>query len=216
MDINIPGLLIINGLQGQGKSHLIRYIMYENRKKFDWGLVFTNTSFVGENYDYIPDGFVHSQYSGDALVTLKRLHSRIIKNGKKPSAFIIFDDCITGSQWRDQEFISAITQVRHYGFTILISTQYPQAIPSLFRSNIFQAVIFRLQGERALKALYECYGQRFDSYNLFKKFMMDNTGNYSFIFFDSRNNSEKLEDQYKIMKCPDKIPKFKLKFTEKI
>jgi hypothetical protein len=46
-------LIIICGLQEGGKSYLIRYVMYKNWKKFDWGIIFSNTGFLADNFDYI-------------------------------------------------------------------------------------------------------------------------------------------------------------------
>ena len=40
MNVTIPGFVILCGTQGQGKSHVIRYLMYLNRKRFDYGIVF--------------------------------------------------------------------------------------------------------------------------------------------------------------------------------
>jgi hypothetical protein len=96
MNISIPGLLIICGLQGGGKSHLIHYIMYENQKKFDQGIVFSNTGFSTDNFDYIDKHFVHSKYDEFALANLKLIYEQLVKKDKKPSGFVIFDDCLCG------------------------------------------------------------------------------------------------------------------------
>jgi hypothetical protein len=125
MNPSIPGLIIVCGMQGGGKSHLIRYLMHENRKKFDWGIVFSNTSFSADNFDYIDKRFVHAKYDEDVLANLKSIHEQLVEKGKKPSAFVIFDDCLFGPQWRSAEFLSLMTQLRHYGITCIISCQYP-------------------------------------------------------------------------------------------
>ena len=219
MNISIPGVLVINGRQGQGKSHVIRFLMGEHRKRFDFGLVFTQTKFGKGNYDYIDPDFVHPEYNPKALLELKRLHARLIKQGKKPCSFVIFDDCITGKQWQCPEMQSAVTQVRHYNFLIIISTQSPVKVANFFRTNVFQTIIFKMQGKLVIQALYEAYGQAFDSLLEFKRYLFDNTGHYSFIYFDSQCLSENRDDQYKIMKCPEVIPPFKIRFktnTDKI
>jgi hypothetical protein len=70
--------------------------------------------------------------------------------------------------------------------------------------------------KQALKALYESYGQLFDSYNNFKKYLLGNTGNYQFIWFNARNGVVTIDGWYQIMKCPETIPDFKMKFKKKI
>jgi hypothetical protein len=104
MNVSIPGLIIICGLQGGGKSHLICYIMHENQKKFDWGIVFSNTGFSADNFDYIDKWFVHAKYDDLKLASLKLLHKDLVEKDKKPSGFVIFDDCLFGKQWRSEEF----------------------------------------------------------------------------------------------------------------
>jgi predicted alpha/beta-fold hydrolase len=99
MGVLIPGLIIICGLQGGGKSHLIRYILHKNQEKFDWGLVFLNTGFSADNFNYIDKWFVHAKYDEDALANLKSIHEQLVEQGKKPFGFVIFDDCLFGQQW---------------------------------------------------------------------------------------------------------------------
>jgi hypothetical protein len=43
-----------------------------------------------------------------------------------------------------------------------------------------------MTGKRALEALYESYGQQFDLYMDFKKYLLENTGNHQFIWYDAR------------------------------
>jgi hypothetical protein len=216
MDVSIPGLLIINGDQGQGKSHLIRYLMYNHRKDFDWGIVFTNTGWKGDNFDYIPDGFVHQNYDPGALKALMNIQKGLIEQDKKPLAFVIFDDCLYDDNWKDPEFNSLMSQLRHYNIFAVISTQYPQDVKARMRTFSFQSAIFSMDGERPLKALFDAYGQRFKSYAEFKAFLYDSTADHCFIFYNKRISSRKIEDRYKVMKCPEKVPKFRIKYTKKM
>jgi hypothetical protein len=73
-----------------------------------------------------------------------------------------------------------------------------------------------MTGKRALEALYESYGQLFDSYNDFKKYLLGNTGNHQFIWFNARNGAATIDGRYQIMKCPETIPDFEMKFKKKI
>jgi hypothetical protein len=131
MDVSIPGLIIICGLQGGGKSHLIRFIMHENQEKFDWGLVFSNTGFAAENFDYVDKRFVHAQYNEHALANLRSIHEQLVEQGRKPSGFVIFDDCLFGQQWRSEEFSSLITPKalrNHLHHLLPVPAGYPPAV----------------------------------------------------------------------------------------
>ena len=50
MEIKLPSL---NGSQGMGKSHCIKYIMHQLRKELCYGVVFCNTFFDDNPFDYI-------------------------------------------------------------------------------------------------------------------------------------------------------------------
>jgi hypothetical protein len=92
-----------------------------------------------DNFDYVDKRFVHAKYDEHALANLKSIHEQLVEQGKKPSGFVIFDDCLFGQQWRSEEFCSLITQLRHYGITCIISCQYPQAInPHCFAVTHFR------------------------------------------------------------------------------
>jgi hypothetical protein len=216
MNITIPGLLIINGLQGGGKSHLIKTIMYNNRKQFHWGLVFSNTSFKHGNFDYVSHKYVHEHYNESALLALVQLHRRLISEGKSPRAFVIFDDCLERKQFADERFQNLCLQLRHYGVFVIISTQYPVLVPSRFRANAFQAAMFYFGAEAATKALYQSYGNMFDNYAAFKKYLNEHTSGHQFVWYDARNGGRDVTTRYKTLQAPAKIPSFKIKFHKTI
>jgi hypothetical protein len=220
--INLQNFLIVAGPQGYGKSWLIRYIMLANRDKFSYGLVFTNTSFSDDSFDYVPQQFVHPEYNEEALVKLMDIQEDLALRKKEgeieeiPNAYLIFDDCLFDGQFKSKPFKRLMTQLRHYHIFCIISAQYPNAIPSMFRANAFQVAMFSTAQERALKALYENYGQLFKNYRQFKDFLLDNTGNYQFIFYEARGTSTKVADRYRVMKAPATIRKFMLKVNTSI
>lgn len=145
--------------------------MHEKRRTFDWGIVFTQTKFGSSNFEYVPEQFVHAQYSSAKLVNLKKLQEKLIKEGKMPAAFVIFDDCLYDKIWNDPVLLSLCTQLRHYNVTCIISTQYPNAIPPSIRTNAFTVSIFQMTTHRALQALFESFGQLFENYNAYKDYI---------------------------------------------
>lgn len=216
MDLKTPAVYMICGLQGGGKSHLIRYMMRECRDRFDFGIVFSNTGFVEGNFDYISRPFVHLQYSSGVLHNFKKLLEGQIEAGKPRRAFVIFDDCITGPQWKCPELVSLVTQVRHYGVTIFISTQYPKAITPLVRTNTWLAIMFAFSTEDSLKALWSNYGQHYGSYQEFKQYFLAATGKrHQFVVYNAREGGDDSRDRYRVMICPKTIPEFTVGPTPK-
>lgn len=212
MNLQTPAVYVICGLQGGGKSHLIRYMMSEMRDKFDCGVVFSNTGFSEGNFEYVDKRFVHLEYQPQVLKNLKDIFRKRIEAGRPLSGFVIFDDCLEGGQWKEPELRSLITQVRHYNITIIISTQYPKAIPPLFRTNTWQAFMFAMPTEDAMKAMWSNFGQMFGSYPEFKQFLLQATSTrHQFIAYNAREGPPDPRGRYQVMIAPKNIPKFTLK-----
>ena len=209
MNLSIPAVYMVCGLQGGGKSHLIRYMMYQNRNKFDVGVVFTNTGFVDGNFDYIDKRLVHLEYSAAVLKNLKDIFKKRIEAEKPLCGFMIFDDCLEGPQWKEKELRSLITQVRHYNITVIISTQHPTAIPPIFRTNTWQAFLFFMGTEDAMKSLWKNYGQMVGTFADFKEFYTAATAEkHQFLAYDAKNGTQEISSRYKVMICPKDIPQF--------
>lgn len=211
MNIKIPSLLLINAPQGSGKSHLIRYIMHNLRKKLDYGIVFTNTLFEDDSFDYINKKYIHPEYNPDILSSLMKIQSNLVEEGNIKEAFVIFDDCIDAAQFKCPKLKQLCIQLRHYHITVIFATQYTNLLPTWMRANALDVVIFRTDSECNLKALHSSYGQLFNNFNDFKNYVMQNLGNYKFIYYSKAHATGDIEDTYKIMVAPAKIPKFKLK-----
>ena len=200
---------MICGLQGGGKSHLLKYIMSENQDKFDVGIIFTNTAFVDGNFDYVDKRFVHLEYNSKILANFKEIFKQQIEKKRPKCGFVVFDDCLEGPQWKDAELRSLVTQVRHYNITVLISTQHPTAIPPIFRTNTWAAFMFFMGTEDAMKALHKNYGQMLGTFNDFKDtFTAATAEKHQFLAYDARNGGQNPESRYKVMIAPKDIPKF--------
>ena len=218
LDITIPGFTIIAGICGSGKTSAIEYILYKNKKKFDYGLIFTNTFFTDNSFSYIPNQYVHGEFSEEKLSNFMDIQSNLVKQGVKKNAFLVLDDCLDDpGMWNSSVFKRLISQFRHYNITIIITTQYPQAIPARFRSGAFQILIFQNTTERAIRGLFESFGQLFNLYNEFKNFVNQSTVNYQFIFINNKCPENSIEKKYQVMRINNKFPKnWKLEFNTNI
>lgn len=220
-EIDIPSFIIINGFQGGGKTHLIRYLMFKYRKMFSYGLCFTNTYFDTNKsgFDYIPDELIYPEYNEEALENLMNIQAKLVEKGITKHAYCILDDCLDSPQ----EFTSPVlkrltTQCRHYNITVIFSTQYCNSLTSRMRTNAMSVFIFNSSTKNNTEALYNSYGQLFDSYNDFKTYLNGNLGDYKFIFYNKMkaNPDDPIEETFGVYKAPAKIPKFHLKVNNKI
>lgn len=211
LDLQLPGVYVICGLQGGGKSWLIKYMMACVGDTFDVVLVFSNTAFAEGNFDYIADpDYVHREYKEDVLRGMMDIFEEQITAGRPLKGCVIFDDCITGKQWMSEALVSLVTQVRHYNITLILSTQYPKYIRPIFHTNAFRVFMFNMGSLIALKALWEAYGQLF-SFDEFKAYFMEATGpKHQFLSYDMKNGATSIEGRYRVLLCPAEIPKFKV------
>lgn len=208
MEIEVPSLMILNGAQGAGKSHAIKYIMHKLRNTFKYGLVFTNTFFDDNPFDYIPSEYIHPEYDEDVLNNLMDIQKKLIEKDVINEAFVIFDDCMDDpNQFQSSALKRLTTQLRHYHITVIFSTQYANHLPPRMRTNAMAIIIFKTDTEVSLRALYQSYGQHFESFHSFKKFLMKNIGNHKFVYY--KKNSK---NKYQVMLAPKNIPKFKIKY----
>jgi hypothetical protein len=214
MEIKIPSVIILAGKPQSGKSYLIKYFMYEHRKVFDYGIVLTKTKF-NDGYNYIPSNYIHPDYDDTKIKSLMKIQADLHHKGVKKNAFIILDDCLT-SETNSQTFTDLITQHRHYNITVIISTQYIYKINPTIRECTNYAIIFRPSTDRSIKALFESYGSHFNKLDDFKKYVIENTGEYQFVFVDVNSQSDEIGKIYRVLKAPSKIPYFKLIVKNKL
>lgn len=215
-DIDIPSLILIFGGMRLGKSHLIRYLMYNLRKKFDYGIVFCNTCFEDSSFDYVPTELVYPEYSSEALENLMKIQANLVEKGVKKNAYVIFDDALFDDQFKCNSLKKLTTQLRHYNITLIMSSQYANCIPQRMKANSMHTFIFHTDNKNNLEALYNAFGQLFfDSYNDFKKYLLEHTGDYKFIYYSNMLPQSNLTNNFHSYKAPAKIPRFRLKINNK-
>ncbi len=202
--LSIPGVLLLNSKSQGGKSHAVKFIMYENRGKFDYTISFSQSSFNAENLDYIHKRFKHLRY--DPTVLRKILLKRAATPKPRKPICIIFDDCISDIIEKDRVLKECVTQSTHYDVFVILTTQSINALPTWVRENAFQIILFKMFSESAINAAFQSYGQDFGTLIEFKENVNNRLGDYVFAFSDRHGKGDWL-----FLKCPPKIPHFQLK-----
>lgn len=223
--ITRPGLVIINGEQQSGKSHLERYISYRLRNEIGHAMVFSNSGLNGSNLDYIHPKFKHAIY-GERLVrkvwsggeltkevtTVGRYYLQQFMNEQlkipyqhRKLALLIVDDDITG--FNDSVLIRACTQTTHLKILVIVCTQHVNKLHGAIRGQAFQIALFRLTTKLGIKAAYEAYGQDFYEYEDFRSLMQDDskTGEHMFLWKDKKRRLP-----WVTLMCPPSVPPFRI------
>jgi hypothetical protein len=214
MNIKLPSLILVCGKPNSGKSYLIKYFMHTYQDKLSYGIVMSKTKF-NDGFKYIPEKFIHPTYDEEKIKNLMKIQSDLKSKGIEKNAFIILDDCLT-KEFNNELFTDLTTQFRHYNITLIISTQYIYKINPTIRECASYCIIFRQSTKRSLEALFDSFGTHFDNLNDFRNYITENTGDYKFIFIDVNSKDDNINKIYRVMKAPNKIPKFKLEFNKKI
>lgn len=203
--INVPGICVINGKPGSGKSTLEKYIMYIHQDKFIQGLSVSGTSFDPQNLSYVPPEMKTMEYNPARLASLMQMQEKIPKEERKCIYFIIDDYICDNNLWFDRTFKTFVTCIRHYHGFIIICTQHINKVPPIIREAAFQACIFHVDTQSSMKAAYESYGSGFETEKDFRNFNKK-LEQYHFLFVNKAVPS----DEHPIMKSPEKVPDFML------
>jgi hypothetical protein len=217
IDFSNPQVIVSIGKPRSGKTNSTKYFILKNtvdKHIFKFGIVFTSTKF-NEDYDYIPQQHIHTDYTETFLKDYMNKLEKVKKKHKDiPDNFVIFDDMIGMiNTIHDKTLINFIASHRHYRCSVFFNFQYLYAASPLLREVSTYALMFNTKGDRSLKGLYFNFGQLFNNYNDFKQYFMKNTQQkYSAILFSQEAND--LEENYHIFIAPpmDDYDDIKLKY----
>jgi hypothetical protein len=161
------------GKRRTGKSFMIRYLLYQKRKVFPYGLVFTKTKFNYFWQNHFPDEYIHKGINNVALANLmerqatlsEKIHQGKLKESMcpknkhqvNPYVIIVFDDVISdGETMKRNRLIQGLfTEGRHLKTSVYFATQYAKGVSTISRANCDFAFIFKQVQHLQLEALAE-------------------------------------------------------------
>lgn len=143
--------IVMIGMMGQGKTSLIKSIVYECfvKKSYRYMLVFSSTGLQSNNYDYLDNRFVHQEFDPDILKRFAKQHKKRNKDAKKLKikSLVVLDDIICDDELQKRSVRSLIfgliTQYRHLGLSFIITSQTMRLLPIKYFSLSTHFIIFR-------------------------------------------------------------------------
>lgn len=206
----IPFILLIVGKPGQGKSHLIKYLCYDltQTNKVDTIYLFGGSTFTGA-YDYLPNSKI-GKYNDNNLKKIVCWQLDRIKTGKVKDILIIFDDVMNlTNEFKKDLFRKLISEFRHYRISFIFSVQYMKGVNPVFRECTTHCVLFKTNNKLSLDAIYENFMQEKSGSKEVKSFIDSKLKEkHQFLFID---NYAEDDEKYKVGKCVDKLPTYKIK-----
>lgn len=201
-------VVVFVGKRGQGKSWLVKDLMYYHQD-IPIGVVISPTESVNNFYsDIVPKQFIHEECTTEILdkimnrqkLIIKRIHKEQRCTGEPskidPRAFLILDDCLFDDRWtRDKQMRYVFMNGRHVKLLTLITSQYAMGLPPNLRTNIDYTFILKENNYANRKRLYENYAGMFPTFESFCSVLDQTTQNYECLVINNNSNSNKLEDQ---------------------
>lgn len=206
--------LVISG-RNSGKSFLIQDLVYEmlKRRKYELVYLFSQTaqlSIVDNSYGFVPKQFIFRTTEDITTAMTQIINSQMIRFDKKLKAIsilCIFDDIeISGNGTLN----ALAVRGRHYGITVILSSQKASTlISNTIRSN-FDYLFFRKMNEDDLK---EYIYPMLMNIKTDKKHLLsiayENTKNHQFIFYDNKRDDD--NNELYVLKAVERKFKFNIK-----
>lgn len=208
--IKLPSYLLFVGKMGSGKTHMMKWMIYHMLKKgmLDYGLIICPTKFTGV-WDIIPDKYVHSEFTEEAIKSLLKLQARSIKKKKGRNCFLILDDCLGTCNLEKRIFTELYSSSRNYNITIFLSVQHWNDAPKGLRSNCNYVFPFFMKDPYTLDSIRKAYlMNHFRTKEEWIDAVYKNLGNYNFFLIDNYGSNEELIKS----KADAIIPKYYIKY----
>ena len=209
------GEIVVNiGKPRSGKSNATAYFVKKAASEgiFKYGIVFTKTKYANQDYDYIPNKYVFSEYKPEILQQfIKYIENK--KNKKQP-CFVIFDDQQGLLNRNDPTLLNFISIHRHLGpCSIFFNFQYLYGSMPTLRECTTISLMFNSKGKRTLDGLFENFGQLFDNFDDFKKYFLSLTSE-KYVAMMYIQDIDDIDKNYLYFKAPamDKYKNVKLKY----
>ena len=175
LDFSHPQVVVCVGKPKRGKSWATRFMIMKNtvdQKIFKFGIVFSRTGQMSNEYDYIPEDYVYDTYDPEIL---QDYLDTIENSGSIEPNFVVFDDQQGLLNRNDPVLQNFVACHRHFKTTIFWNFQYLYGSSPLIRECTTIALLFNSKGERTLKGLYENFGQLFENWQHFKDYFLQLT-----------------------------------------
>jgi hypothetical protein len=207
MDIDLKKRSLICGGSNGGKSVLLRYLLKQEKSKFDKVFVISGTESVNGFYSsFIDKENIFTEYSDEWVEKLlNKLQQYKAKNGKCFNCLILFDDLGSNPDFTKSKMLKKLmTMGRHYGCYCVCLIQYIYQLPPVVRTN-FSTIFIGQSNRKTLDILTDefLFGDitKKDFDTMYKNAVKD----YGFLIINTnsvKNNSD-LDTIYGKIRCPE-------------
>jgi hypothetical protein len=219
--LQIPCNFISIGMTKSGKTHSFRYLFSKIYHQFAYGVCFSTTIDLNDDYDYLPKKCKFAKYDPRFIKAMmskqysyiSKYKQAIAKNPDQqydppPHCFIIIDDCLGTIDFHHSIFNELFSKSRHLNISCFVLIQHMTGISPIMRINAMYTCITKIKANN-IASLYELVSC-FESVTDLRTFLSDNCVNYNVILFDDADPYK--STPYIIFKCPADNIKYLVQF----
>lgn len=209
--ISIPGVVVTTSKSQEGKSHLLNYIIARYGDEIGYGMAISATGAEPHNLPFLDKEYVHTTWPGINNSTKKALVAMVEEQLKipydiRPVAGLFIEDeyrCLL-----DPLISEIVSRPTHYKIFVFIAVNWINKPLPLIREGAWQVALFKIHSKDGLKAAHEAYGQDCESFEDFQKMMKNGTGDFKFMFKNTKASGE--AGKWQSLRCPGDIPIHKI------
>lgn len=201
-------LFLIAGKRGSGKSHLLRYIISQEKHKYKAIFLFCPTEKVNSFYDGIINSKnIFDEYDEEWIEKFMKQMADLNSGKSEANAshvLLVLDDCGSDTNFaKSKTFKQIATRGRHLKISVIMTAQYLYQFPPVARSNCDYIAV----GQMNRQAL-EILAQEFQHGNIIKKDFIkmyyNSTNDYNFLLINNNTakNNNDVNEIYGIISCP--------------
>lgn len=193
MSLNIKNAKIVSilGSCGSGKTHVVKYIISNNKNIYDYVIIITSTAFTNQ-YEYLTKlGINYKVLSTmDVDDKIKKIKGYQKRHRETKSLLLIFDDVSITSLSGEIKLL--FNCHRHYNMSVFFVAQFATALAPQIRELSNYVIIFNQKTEKSLRAVYENYfTSEVDSFKDFNVFFKNKLKvQYTFFFVDREDRGK--------------------------
>lgn len=211
-------LINVLGTSSSGKTHWLKHLFQKIAPQFDYGLLFSTTDRMSNEYLWIPkeNRFNNWEDDDNGRIGFRNVLKKVMEFqsfylatfGPKctPHIFVIMDDPMGSVDFHNSiEFKTIAGQLRKFQITLFILHQYVKVISPAMRNGFHKLIVFQNNEDdlRFIKKLF----LGFDSLGSWMAFASKATENYGAVIFNKENR------MIYCVKAPKESADYRIKFN---
>ena len=197
------------GKRNSGKSHLLRYLVENEKSEFKKIFVICPTECINNFYaKLVPKECIFDFYDNDwVLKLIQKMTILKQQSNKINNILIILDDCISDTDFHHCQSLNILcTRGRHLNIAVILTSQYIFSIPPVCRNNL-DYIFAGQMNKKSIDLLADEFLLGDIDKNEFIKMYNKSTKDYNFLVINcnSVEDNDNINEIYGTLKTPNEF-----------